>query len=87
MEVTFWELANFFIYILDLLSFLMYYYCMKGKEIIRKLKKEGWTLSRIVGSHHIMQKNGKGIPIPVHGHKDIGKGLIAKIERDTGVKL
>ena len=34
-----------------------------------------------------MQKNGKGIPVPVHGNKDIGKGLIAKIERDTGVKL
>jgi predicted RNA binding protein YcfA (HicA-like mRNA interferase family) len=60
---------------------------MSGKEVIRKLEAEGWTLARIAGSHHIMQKNGKGVPVPVHGNKDIGKGLIAKIERETGVEL
>ena len=60
---------------------------MTGKEVIRKLEKEGWILARITGSHHIMQKNGKGIPVPVHGNKDLGKGLIARIERDAGVKL
>jgi predicted RNA binding protein YcfA (HicA-like mRNA interferase family) len=62
---------------------------MNGKEIIAKLKKEGWKLARIEGSHHIMEKEGmpRGVPIPVHGSKDIGTGLIKAIESQTGVKL
>ncbi|MGJ0517100.1 MAG: type II toxin-antitoxin system HicA family toxin [Methylomicrobium sp.] len=54
-----------------------------------KLKEEGWKLSRIEGSHHIMEKEGmpRGVPVPVHGSKDIGTGLIRAIERQTGVKL
>jgi predicted RNA binding protein YcfA (HicA-like mRNA interferase family) len=34
-----------------------------------------------------MEKDGKTIPIPVHGSKEIGKGLLAEIERQTGVKF
>jgi predicted RNA binding protein YcfA (HicA-like mRNA interferase family) len=34
-----------------------------------------------------MQKNGKVVPIPIHGSEEIGKGLLAEIERQTGVKL
>ena len=60
---------------------------MNGKEVISKLEAEGWTLTRVSGSHYIMRKNEKGIPVPVHGHKNLGKELIAKIERETGVKL
>ena len=37
------------------------------------LKKNGWTLNRINGSHHIFTKEGSGsISVPVHGSKDIG---------------
>lgn len=62
---------------------------MNGKQIIAALKKEGWTLARVDGSHHIMEKEGmpRGVPIPVHGAKDIGIGLLKAIERQTGVKL
>jgi len=60
---------------------------MNGKEVIRKLVKEGWTVIRIRGSHHVLNKNGKSVPIPVHGNKDLGKGLIAEIARETGVKI
>ncbi|MDD2802235.1 MAG: type II toxin-antitoxin system HicA family toxin [Methylobacter sp.] len=62
---------------------------MNGKQIIAALKKEGWNLSRIEGSHHIMEKDGmpRGVPIPVHGSKDIGIGLLKAIEKQTGVKL
>jgi predicted RNA binding protein YcfA (HicA-like mRNA interferase family) len=59
---------------------------MNGKEIIAKLKKEGWTVARINGSHYIMEKNGIAVPVPVHT-KDTGIGLIKKIEKQTGVKL
>ncbi|MCW5618247.1 MAG: type II toxin-antitoxin system HicA family toxin [Nitrosomonas sp.] len=60
---------------------------MNGKQIIKKLESEGWQLKRVSGSHHIMGKDGKIVPIPVHGSTDLGKGLIAKIEKQTGVKM
>jgi predicted RNA binding protein YcfA (HicA-like mRNA interferase family) len=34
-----------------------------------------------------MEKDGRVIPISVHGTADIGKGLLADIERQTGIKL
>ena len=60
---------------------------MNGKDIISKLKAEGWQLDRINGSHHILVKNGKAVPVPVHGGRDVGAGLVSAIARQTGVKL
>ena len=34
---------------------------------------------------HFMAKNSK--TVPVHGAKDLGKGLLNTIEKQTGVKL
>jgi predicted RNA binding protein YcfA (HicA-like mRNA interferase family) len=58
-----------------------------GKEVIAKLKAAGWTVNRIHGSHHILMKDGQAVPIPVHGSRDLGAGLLAAIQRQTGVKL
>lgn len=62
---------------------------MNGKQIIAKLKKEGWTLIKIEGSHHMMKnlENNKKVPVPVHGSKDIKISLVKAIEKQTGVKL
>lgn len=60
---------------------------MIGKQIIAKLKAAGWTQARITGSHHVMAKGDLAVPVPVHGSKDIGPGLVASISRQTGVKL
>ncbi len=62
---------------------------MNGNEVIKKLQAAGWTLDRINGSHHIMMKGGKmvPVPVPVHGNRDLGPGLVASIARQTGVKL
>jgi predicted RNA binding protein YcfA (HicA-like mRNA interferase family) len=60
---------------------------MNGKQVIKKLEQNGWEVIRIEGSHHRMANGNKRTSVPVHGAKDLGKGLIAKIERDTGVKL
>lgn len=60
---------------------------MNGKQIIAQLKKQGWTLKRVKGSHHLMQKDGKTVPVPVHGTEDIKPGLLAVLEKQTGVKL
>ena len=60
---------------------------MTGKEVIAKLKAAGWTVNRIHGSHHILTKDGQAVPVPVHGSRDLGAGLLATIQRQTGVKL
>lgn len=60
---------------------------MNGKDIISKLKAAGWILDRVNGSHHILTKNGKAVPVPVHGNKDVGIGLVSAIARQSGVKL
>lgn len=60
---------------------------MTGKEVIATLKAAGWSLNRVNGSHHILTKNGLAVPVPVHGSRDIGAGLLAAIQRQTGVKL
>jgi predicted RNA binding protein YcfA (HicA-like mRNA interferase family) len=60
---------------------------MTGKYVIARLKADGWQLNRINGSHHILTKGGTAVPVPVHGSRDLGAGLIAAIQRQTGVKL
>jgi predicted RNA binding protein YcfA (HicA-like mRNA interferase family) len=60
---------------------------MTGKEVVAKLKAAGWTLNRVHGSHHIMTKGGRAVPVPVHGSRDVGAGLLAALQRQSGVKL
>lgn len=60
---------------------------MNGKEIVKALQQQGWQVARIRGSHHMMQKDGRTVPVPVHGARDIGIGLLRKIEKQTGVNL
>jgi predicted RNA binding protein YcfA (HicA-like mRNA interferase family) len=60
---------------------------MTGKEVIAKLKAAGWKLDRVHGSHHILTKSGQAVPVPVHGSRDIGAGLLTAIQRQSGVKL
>lgn len=62
---------------------------MNGKQVIKKLEKLGWRVTRVKGSHHQManEDGSKYTTIPVHGSKDIDIDLIRKIQRDTGVQL
>jgi predicted RNA binding protein YcfA (HicA-like mRNA interferase family) len=72
---------------IDAVSFLIYPDCVTGKDVIRKLEAAGWRLDRIAGSHHIYVKDHKAVPIPVQGKRDLGSGLLAAIQRQTGVRL
>lgn len=60
---------------------------MNGKQVIKALERDGWAQTRVNGSHHMMRKGGMTVPIPVHGSRDLGMGLLKKIEKQTGVKL
>ena len=60
---------------------------MTGPEAINLLQKNGWKILRINGSHYRLGKGSLRTTVPVHGKRDLGSGLIAAIERQTGVKL
>ena len=59
---------------------------MNGKEVIKLLEANGWKQKRIQGSHHIFYKDGKIVPVPVHGKKDIPKGTLNSILKQAGLK-
>jgi len=60
---------------------------MTGKEFVKLLEKHGWQCKRISGSHHIMTKEGnRSVPVPVHGKKDLPKGILAALKKQTGVE-
>lgn len=57
---------------------------MKGLEIVNALKKKGWTVDRIRGSHYIMKNGSQTEVIPCHG-KDLPVGLLNAIKKRTGL--
>jgi predicted RNA binding protein YcfA (HicA-like mRNA interferase family) len=60
---------------------------MKGKDVIKMLKKEGWEIKRITGSHYIMAKEGyRIVPVPYHS-KDMKTSLLKAISKQTGVNF
>jgi len=59
---------------------------MTGNELVKLLKQNGWQVERISGSHHIMVKGSKTISVPVHGKKELGKGITQAILKQAGIK-
>ena len=61
---------------------------ISGKAIVKRLKEEGWRVKSQSGSHVKLENDQSKITIvPVHGNKDLGRGLVRKIEKATGIKL
>ena len=60
---------------------------MTPKQMIKLLKKNGFTKTRQRGSHTIMYNANKNITLPVPTHtKDLGKGLESEILKQAGLK-
>ncbi|MDR1093441.1 MAG: type II toxin-antitoxin system HicA family toxin [Clostridiales bacterium] len=56
---------------------------MKGKDLVKLLKKEGWELDRINGSHHIMVKGDKTLSVPCH-NTDMKLGTCNALLKQAG---
>ncbi|HIH44131.1 MAG TPA: type II toxin-antitoxin system HicA family toxin [Candidatus Methanoperedenaceae archaeon] len=55
----------------------------KGKELIKFLEYLGFEVTRTKGSHwRLKSEDGRATSVPVHGNKDIPKGLLRKIIRE-----
>ena len=59
---------------------------LTGRKLIAALKRAGFSVVRIKGSHHYLQHvDGRATVIPVHAGDDIGRGLLAKIFRGVDI--
>ena len=60
---------------------------LSGRDVIRILSKQGFTIARQKGSHIILvreTKDGKkGVVVP--NHKEIDKGTLLEIIRQSGM--
>jgi predicted RNA binding protein YcfA (HicA-like mRNA interferase family) len=55
-----------------------------GKQLIAALKRVGFEVVRIRGSHHFLRnEDGRKTVVPVHAGESIGPGLLSKVMRDA----
>ena len=55
--------------------------------MIKELKKAGWKIVSQRGSHIKMKKKGKLTIIPIHGGRDLPRGTLKAIEKQTGENI
>ncbi len=61
---------------------------MDSAAVIRALRKAGWQLDRVRGSHHIFRHPRRaGTVVVQHPRKDIPIGTLRQIERQAGLRL
>lgn len=53
------------------------------REVIKRLRKEGWTERSGKGSHRVFRRNGVTISVPT-SDKEVANGTFRKIKRDAG---
>ena len=53
------------------------------------MEARGWVLKRVKGSHRIYYhpERKETMPIPVHGSKDLGKGLLLSIIKKIDISI
>ncbi len=55
-----------------------------GQQVITALRKAGFQVLRIKGSHHFLaHPDGRHTVVPVHRGETIGPGLLVQILRDV----
>lgn len=60
---------------------------MKSGQVIKMLKKDGWKLVRVRGSHnHFQHPDKPGIVTVPHPKKDLPAGTVNSILKQAGLK-
>ena len=60
------------------------YSAVTGNALILALRRIGFEVLRIKGSHHFLRHpDGRTTVAPVHSGETLGPGLLSKILRDT----
>jgi len=59
---------------------------LTGTQLIKALRRFGFDIVRIKGSHHFMRHpDGRCTVVPVHRGETIGRGLFSQILRDCEI--
>jgi predicted RNA binding protein YcfA (HicA-like mRNA interferase family) len=58
-----------------------------AKNLIKVLEQKGYSFKRANGSHHLYYNaaTGKTVIVPVHGNKDLAKGLFFSLLKQAGI--
>jgi predicted RNA binding protein YcfA (HicA-like mRNA interferase family) len=56
-----------------------------GQAMVRFLERQGFSVVRVRGSHHFLERAGARTSVPVHGHKLLKIGTLRGILRDIGM--
>jgi predicted RNA binding protein YcfA (HicA-like mRNA interferase family) len=60
---------------------------VNSTDLINQLKKNGFELVSIRGSHHKLRNASNLTVIVPHPKKDLGRGLVASIFKQAGLKV
>lgn len=53
---------------------------VSGAKLVKALERDGFTVIRISGSHHVMRHpDGRTVVVPVHAGRDMPKGTLRNI--------
>jgi predicted RNA binding protein YcfA (HicA-like mRNA interferase family) len=59
---------------------------LSARDLIRLLQRHGFAFERQSGSHAVYQHHdGRRTTVPIHGKRDIGRGLVRRILKDAGL--
>jgi len=56
-----------------------------GADVVKKLKRAGWTASRQKGSHVMMVKPDYEYTLSIPQHHELGPGLLRKLLRQANL--
>ena len=62
---------------------------MSAKEVMRKLKRAGFSFTHAKGSHQFFHNldTNRSTSVPLHGGNDIGRNLLSKIIKQAGLSV
>ena len=60
---------------------------ISGKEAVKAFSRGGWHVDRISGSHAVMRKEGSAVTLSVPLHRELKKGLLRSLIKDSGINL
>ena len=59
---------------------------LSGRKLKKLALQAGWVEDHVTGSHHIMKREGfQAVSIPIHGNKDLPKGLERSLKKQLGI--
>ena len=61
---------------------------LTARDLLRILQQHGFSVVRQSGSHAILRHpDGRRTTVPIHGKRDLGRGLLHQIMRDADLSV